>query len=726
MSSFYMPSTRAVVLDTTENERTSRAILFTDISCSVHSALTRAWDSGLESSTPYLTMKRYLPLFAMALLAITLAPFAAHAVTPLKDDIPAPHFEIMGELGSAEAASASLPLKSTQVRTRISGVIAQVEMTQTYANTGSVPLDATYVFPGSTRAAIHGMEIKVGDRTIKAQIQERGKARQTYETAKAQKKTATLLEQQRPNVFEMNVANIAVGAEVQVRLTYSELLVPTDAVYEFVLPGVVGPRYTSSRSGDTALATNPFLAEGTANPASLDFELMLDAGLPVKSLTSPSHALDIQFTSATSALARLKASPTDPSNRDLIVRYQLADQKVNTGLLLHRGDDGENFFLLNVQPPERVTKADITPREYLFIVDISGSMNGFPLETAKQLMRNLLGTLREKDHFNLLLFAGSNEVLSELPLQATRHNIASAMTMINESRSGGGTELLPALQRALSMQGEDDRSRSIVIITDGYITVEKQAFDLIRRNLGQANVFTFGIGSSVNRHLLEGLASIGNGEPFVVTQIAECPIACQRFQRYVTSPLLTNIRVRAEGFDAFELEPGSVPDLFADRPLTIVGKWKGAPRGKITVTGRTAKGPYEATIDVPASEMTNPALRPLWAREKARVLGDYARLDDTEAKAQLTALGLNYSLLTEQTSFVATDDQPQTFAVAATHVRQPVPLPQGVGSGAVSPSVTQTGGAGTVPEPGVMSLLLFTLTVLVMMRRRPAAHGYEG
>ncbi len=632
----------------------------------------------------------------------------------------APHFEINGSPAGVDA----LPLKSSSAQVSIAGVIAEVELTQTYANTGSTTIEAVYVFPGSTRAAVHGMTVRVGERTIAAEIKARDEAQRTFNEAKSAGKTASLLKQHRPNVFQMNVANIVAGTEVHVRMHYSEKLTPAEGEYEFVLPGVVGPRY--SKGGDGATwQTNPFLEAGKPGQTAFDFSMRLDAGMPLKSLTSPSHKTDIKFTSASSATLQLqRAQPgDDPMNRDLIVRYRLAGNAITTGLLMHKGSD-ENFFLLNVQPPERVTPKDVPAREYLFVVDVSGSMNGFPIDTAKTLMRDLLGSLREKDKFNVLLFAGGNHVMSESSLPANETNISYAMKVIDREHGNGGTELLPALRRALTMAGDDDRAREIVVITDGFVDIEREAFDLVRRNLNQASLFVMGIGSSVNRHLLEGLASAGHGEAFIVTQPGEIKATRQKFFDYVNAPVLMDVRVRAEGFDIAELEPASIPVLFANRPLEIVGKWMGEPGGRIIVSGRTASGPYETAFDVAAEAArgtSHPALRPLWARERARVLGDYAAIGDNNARGSLTELGLKYSLLTEQTSFVAIDQTPQTLASTATTVNQPQPLPQGVGNSAVGATPT----AGAVPEPHAALLISFGLAVLALCRRRdhPARRG---
>ncbi len=641
-------------------------------------------------------MKPQTVAFILAVIAALTHPLrAAHA-----DSHEAPHFEIAG----AQPGHDVFPLKSTQVQVHVSGVIADVELTQTYANTGTESLDALYVFPGSTRAAVHGMEIKIGNRVITATIQEKGQAKQIFEKAKTEKKAASLLEQHRPNVFQMSVANISAGAEVQVRLHYSEMLAPTERVYEFILPGAVGPRYSTGSTGETWQG-NPFLAEGAKNPAKLDFAMHIDAGLPIKSLASPSHDMSIRFLSATAADLDLKPTNDDPNKNDLIVRYQLADKKVTTGLLLHQGQD-ENFFMLNVQPPERITSDEVPARDYLFVVDVSGSMHGFPLDTTKQLMNDLFSKLRPKDKFNLLLFSGGSSVLSEEALPVTATNIRSAMNMMRAANGGGGTELLPALKHALTMPSDEARARSIVVVTDGYIDVETQAFDFIRRNLNQASLFAIGVGTSVNRHLIEGLAHVGNGEPFVITHPGEINEVAKRFVSYVTSPVLTDIHVRAEGFDIDELEPASVPILYADRPLKIIGKWKGAPQGKLIVTGRSAHGPYEASFDVASVfNRNNPALRPLWARERARVLGDYAEQNDNAAKHALTTLGLKYSLLTGNTSFVAADTEPQTILASANLASPPT----------ISPTSTSP---GSTPEPGTTNLMILSLAALLFQRRR--------
>lgn len=677
---------------------------------------------------------------ALAVLAVLLTRPASAVPQPHpygdgpEQKTQSPQFQVVG----ADANTEAFPLKSTTVNATVSGVIADVTVEQVYTNTGKNPIEALYVFPASTRAAVHGVEMRIGTRVIKAKIQEKQQAKATYEQAKREHKTASLLEQQRPNVFQMSVANILPGDEVRVTLHYSEKLAATDRVYEFMFPTVVGPRYSAKGAQTEKWVQNPYLAEGTKSPTTFAMKVQVQAGMPLQSLKSPSHdTARIEFTAKDSA--RVTLDPADSTgNRDFILRYQLAEEQVASGLLLHEGKD-ENFFLLNVQPPARVQPAQIPARDYVFIVDVSGSMNGAPVEIAKTLMRDLLTGLKPTDTFNVMLFASTNEVLSATPLAATPENIKRGTSLTSFAQGGGGTNLLPALQRALAMPQPDGVSRSVVVITDGFVDIEKEAFHLVRESLGQANLFAFGIGTSVNRWLIEGLAAAGQGEPFIVSDLnaAAASAVASRFREYISAPVLTDIEVRYEGFAAQDSQPTSHPDVFADRPIELIGKWTGKPEGRIIVKGRTGGAPYEASFDVAAEAAKgaqNPALRPLWAREKVRALGDdIAASRDPRAYAlneppavlasEVTALGLKYELLTEYTSFVGVDETPREVLAQTNQVTQPLPLPQGVNNHAVGAGQTVVASTapvqiGAAPEPGVTGLLILTLSCLFLQRRR--------
>jgi Ca-activated chloride channel family protein len=363
----------------------------------------------------------------------------------------------------------------------------------------------------------------------------------------------------------------------------------------------------------------------------------------------------------------------------------------------------------------------VPAREYVFIVDVSGSMAGFPLDTAKTLLRNLIGNLSAKDSFNVLLFAGGNTVLGPQSLPATQGNLRSALHFIRNQHGGGGTELLPALKRALALPRDENRSRTIVLVTDGYVTVEREAFDLIREHLDEANVFTFGIGASVNRYLIEGLARAGRGEPFVVTRPADAAEEAERFRRYIESPVLTHIRLHFDRFEAYEVEPASVPDVFAARPVIVFGKWRGEPRGSITIEAVSAAGQLVRSYDVSRIEPRpeNAALRYLWARGRIATLSDYNLVQAGEGLVQeVTALGLQYSLLTQYTSFIAVDMVVRNSDPGnQRRVDQPSPVPEGVSDLAVGGAVPGT------PEPETWALLIVALGVLLWLARAGNLHA---
>jgi len=603
----------------------------------------------------------------------------------------APYLMVLGEHPGAGGADL-VPLKESSADVAIAGVIANVQVHQIFENGGNTPIEAVYVFPASTRAAVHGVRMKIGARVIEARIDKRANARASYEAARHEGKRAALLEEERPNVFTMNVANIMPGDRIAVELDYSEMLVPENAIYEFVYPTVVGPRYAGGADPvkDRWMA-NPHLPAGTPEPYRFDVRVHLESGIPIKELASPSHQVQVAYASQTSADVRL-AGPGG-GNRDFVLRYRLAGDKIETGALLWEGAGGggrqEGFFAVMMEPPQRPSAAQIPPREYIFLLDVSGSMHGFPLDTAKALMRNLLGRLRPDDLFNVVLFSGAAHVMSPDGSVAARPGeVARAIADIERQQGGGGTELMGGLELAYKIPRRDHHvSRTVVVVTDGFVGVEAQAFRFIRQRLGEANLFAFGIGSSVNRGLIEGMARAGQGEPFVVLRPEKAAEEADKLRAYIEQPVLTGIKVAFAGVDAVEVAPQALPDLLAERPLILFGKYRGTPAGSITVTGSNGAGNVRQAIAVNAREARpqNQALQWLWARRWVETLDDERALGAGAPAAEaITALGLDYHLLTAFTSFVAVDTQVVNAGGQGQSVRQPLPMPEGVSDLAVA------------------------------------------
>jgi len=669
-----------------------------------------------------LSIGRVLACIALSIVAaIALVAWApAHADDAEARVAESPYFHVKSDDPTLDA----LPLKHTQVDVKISGVIADVLVVQHYRNEGQRPIEAKYVFPGSTRAAVHAMTVRLGERVITAQVREKQRARMEYDAAKKEGRTAALLDQHRPNVFQMSVAHILPGDEVQVELRYTELLLPTDGRYRFVYPTVVGPRYhrPASAGGQSSFPATPHLPEGQRSASAFELQLRFASPLPVHELASPSHRIEVQGEASAQAEVVLADDGETADHRDFILEYRLAGAVTAGGLTLFKGAEGqENFFLALVEPPKAIATTQINPREYIFVVDISGSMHGFPLDTAKALLRELIGSLRPSDSFNVMLFSGSNRMLAEASVPATRPNIERAIATIEQMRAGGSTEIVPALERIAALPKNGDVSRSVIVVTDGYVTVEDRVFQLVRRNLGQANVFAFGIGSSVNRHLIEGIARAGQGEPFVVTKPAMAAAQAERLRKMIDAPVLTQLRARFDGLEVYDVEPArldALPDVLGGRPVALIGKWRGEARGQLVLSGRSASGDWQQVLPVSAADADAQALRQLWARQRIQQLGDDEALRGGNGQREaITRLGLEYSLLTNYTSFIAVDRIVRSADTPSTAVDQALPLPQGVSNAAVGAAVPST------PEPTAWVAMLSALALLLVGLRHQRRRG---
>ena len=548
-------------------------------------------------------------------------------------------------------------LHSTDIEATVSGVIANVIVEQTYINAGDTTVDATYVFPMSTNAAIYAMQMQLGNRIVVAEIRRKEEAEEIFNNADSTGLTATLLEQERPNVFQMSLANINAGDTLTVRMVYTELLVPERGVYQFVFPSVVGPRFTLDGEPWVGQVSQDSFA---LSQTPLNIDLKIIGGMSVNAECISHQVVFVE--EENTAEAFLATNPGD----DYIVNYTLDDNEIKTGILLYEGED-ENFFLSVVQPANPDLPFESPKREYVFLMDVSGSMSGVPIQTSKALITNLLYNLNTDDKFNIIFFSNVPQMLSPNSVLATSTNIDQAVQMIEGASAGGGTVVLPALETALNMEIEEEYSRIFAILTDGFVTVEKETFDLIRENLNEANFFAFGIGSNVNRFIIDGIAYVGEGEPFVVSDgVAPIDVA-NNFNSYIERPALNNIEVVFDGIEAYDIEPYSIPDVFAERPIIVYGKYHGAPEGTITINGDLADGSISNTLsfeDYTEGIHENIALKYLWARKRIKLMSDYGiasnETDTVSIEEEITLLGLKYSLVTDYTSFVAVDSSSLT------------------------------------------------------------------
>ncbi|MDR1982168.1 MAG: VWA domain-containing protein [Tannerellaceae bacterium] len=562
---------------------------------------------------------------------------------------------------------AAFSLQSTCVTVQVDGIIADVTVTQTYLNKKSRIDEAVYVFAGSTRAAVYGLDIRIGRREIHAKVKERDIARSEYEQAKKEGLMSGLLEQQRPNVFQMNVANIQPDEEVEVIMRYTEWLESRDGWYEFVYPGVVGPRYTTH--GEAWVEQS--IAQLRQPSSDFNISAGIKAGVPIIHLNCPSHQIKTGHPSATHTTVEL-ANPYDKQGaKDFILRYSLQAEGVQSGLMLYPGTGGEQYFLLMAQPSQTIAVEQIPPHECIFIIDVSGSMSGSPYKLTRTLLCKLLQTLRPVDRFNIVFFEFTRRALSEQSLPATQANIDWALQKVDQEECTGGTNLYEALETAFDLPADPAYTRSFIIATDGYVSIESRAFRLVTKKRNEANLFALGVGESVNRYLIEGLAYAGAGEACFVSNQTEANQVGEQFIRTISQPLWSHIEIDWDGFEVYDVHPDPLPDLFASKPLILFGKYDSKPDGVITLKGKTAYGDDEQIIRLKDAVRTeSQALRYLWARNRITYLSDYALYYEedvhffhsppatTNHKKQITELGLQYNLLTKYTSFLAVDDEP--------------------------------------------------------------------
>ncbi len=590
------------------------------------------------------------------------------------------------------------PLKHTAVSAEISGGLTRVTVTQLFVNPLNEKIEAVYAFPLPVRAAVDDMTMMIGDRTIHGTIKRREEARAIYEAARDSGRVAALLDQERPNIFTQSVANITSGAEIKIMISYVEALSYEDGSYEFTFPMVVGPRYIpgapigkqgggwapdTDQVPDASKITPPVAPKGTRAGHDISISLTIDAGVPIEGIKCSSHEIDVTRNGESRARLTLKANTTIP-NKDFRLKFDVAGRRIADAILTHRAERG-GFFSLILQPPDRAPAQDVMPKELVFVLDTSGSMSGFPIEKAKETMNLALEGLNPLDTFNLITFAGDTYVLFPQPVPATEQNLQRAQAFLASRAGGGGTEMMKAIRTALEPSNRQNHIRIVCFMTDGYVGNDFEIIGEVQRH-PNARVFSFGIGSSVNRFLLDKMAEVGRGEVEYVALNDDGSAAAKRFHERVRSPLLTDIDLDWGGLPVTDVYPKRTPDLFSAKPIVITGRYTGRARGVLRLRGKLG-GSYlarEIPIDFPDSQPGHDVLATLWARARIDDLmsNDYARLQNGEAPMEtreaITQLGIDFRLMTQFTSFVAVEEMIITDGGKPRRVEVPVEMPEGV------------------------------------------------
>ena len=604
-------------------------------------------------------------------------------------------------LNSEGKATQSFPLKHTDVSIQVSGPLARAKVTQQFENPYSDKIEAIYTFPLPQNAAVDDMTLTVGDRVVKGTIKKREEARAIYEAAKRRGNVAGLLDQERPNIFTQSVANILPGEQVTVTISYVETLKYDGGIYSVVFPTVVGPRYipgqpieqTPPLSGgwaydtdqvpDASHITPPVLKPGTRTGHDLSLSVNIDAGVPIHDVQSSTHDIDVNSSNATQTEVHLERKATIP-NKDFILTYKVAGNEIRDAVLTHRNEKG-GFFTLLLHPPDRVKTDQVTPKELVFVLDTSGSMSGFPIDKAKETMRLAIDGLNPHDTFNLITFAGNTHVLFPEPVPATRSNVRKAQAFLSSHRGGGGTEMMKAIRVALDPSDSQEHVRIVCFMTDGYIGNDMAILGEIQKH-PNARIFAFGIGSSVNRFLLDKMAEHGRGEVEYVSLNDDGSATARRFHERVQHPLLTDISLDWNDLDVSEIYPKQLPDLFSAKPLMLTGRYTTPGKATIQLRGKVAGRSVKRKIEIefPGFEPNHDVLATLWARTKIADLmaQDYNGIQQGSPKPKvreaITQLGLDYRLMTQFTSFVAVEELIITEGGQPRRIEVPVELPEGI------------------------------------------------
>ncbi|MBI4577390.1 MAG: VWA domain-containing protein, partial [Planctomycetes bacterium] len=601
------------------------------------------------------------------------------------------------------------PLARTEVEGEVSGFLAATRVRQTYTNPFAEPIEAVYVFPLPETAAVNDFLMVVGERRIRGVVRPREEAERIYARARAAGLTASLLTQERPNIFTQNVANIAPGGEVRIEVTYFHSLPQEKGWYEYVFPMVVGPRYIPGdaapagaapreevRVGGSGLAaatdrvpdadriSPPVLREGERSGHDIGLSVRIEAGVPIEELKVVTHEVEVSREGPSRARVRL-AGREAIANRDFVLRFRLGAGAPRAGLVAHRGGRG-GFFTLMVLPQLEPAEEEVTPRELSFLIDVSGSQGGVPLAMSKAIVTRCLEGLRRHDRFNVMYFASGNGQLWEEPRQVSRANVEEAKRFVASLEGGGGTEMLSGLARALRARRDPRYVGMVVFFTDGYVGDEEEILRLVKEERGETRVYCFGTGSSVNRYLVEGIAEHGGGTVYYALprdeEAAERGVA--HFFEMVDAPVLVDVGVEFAGLPVSDVYPSKPRDLFAGRPITLVGRYGAGARGTLTVTGRVGARPVRIPVEVtlPEREESNAALAALWARSRIGDLSD-RMLASTEADRprlvrEVTEVAVEFRLVSAYTAFVAVDESRVVGDGRPLRVLVPVELPEGV------------------------------------------------
>lgn len=627
------------------------------------------------------------------------------------------------EAVTAQGEITTLPMLKSDVTVRISGDLATVSLIQTFHNPNEGGMSARYLFPMPEDAAVYSMLYKVGELVVEGKIREKQVAQAEFDQAKAEGKQAALLTQHKPNVFTQDIANLPGGETVQVEIRYAQPVPMLDGDYTWHFPMVVGPRYQPGDAGSvpggapalsqwTVAASSEVALPETIDADRVRLRVLLDGGAPVTALSSPSHPVVITEDGAQHRTVHL-ASDRTLDNADFVLTYRLGGEQLAAAVTTN-GDGGEGVVSLLLSPPASIPAEAQIPRELVFVLDTSCSMSGAPMETSRLFMEEALKTLGEHDSFRMLNFSSDVSALSNAPLKATPENLKLAQRHLQRLDTGGGTDMRLGIEAALGQEAEPGVMRIVVFLTDGYIGNEGDIIPLVERLRGDARLFSLGVGSSVNRWLLEELARAGRGVARIVLNDDQAKDAARALAQRIAAPALTDLQIVWGDAPVEQVSPGRLPDLFLGQPVRVLARYTRGGRFPVLIRGRQGAEIVELRVDLVLPERSDggAALPTLWARSLVQdrmidYLSPFADETRRQALAQeITTLGLEHHLITQWTSFVAVAHEAQLATSRGPTVSVATPTPLGVRGYMDGGGFSGVGGATPEPATGLAITLL--------------------
>lgn len=555
----------------------------------------------------------------------------------------------------SEAGRIEAPRVHTDVDMKVSGVIARVEVRQRFENRSDRWVEGTYAFPLPENSAVDRLRMRVGERIIVGEVREKAEAQQLFRQAAANGQRASVVHQQRPNIFRTAVANIAPHETIEIAIGYLQIIDQQGGRYSLRFPLTITPRYIPGSERNAIDDLQPALAHAQLDKQSVSFDISVDAGVEIENVKSAYHAVRVAHDRGKYNVRLVDGAVAPDRDFELAWTPAVVGGPA-TALFRERTESGEHVLLMFMPPHERTTVA--TPREVIFIIDTSGSMSGDSIEQARDALLSGLATLTPRDRFNLIEFNSVYSTLFDTPVDASAGNIERARSFVRGLEANGGTEMLPALSAALSMPGGGEYLRQILFITDGAVSNEEALMRTITEGLGDARLFTVGIGSAPNGYFMRTAAQIGRGTFTFIGSTDQVEARMNELFRKLTHPILTAIELKWPNGVRPEYAPARVGDLYSDEPLVVSARLPSQTRGTLTITGYSS-GAWTRQIALDPAEARE-GVATLWARNRIADLMDLQaqRVADTDIRAQVLPLALEYQLVTKYTSLIAVDKTP--------------------------------------------------------------------